>query len=200
MGALPAALKQAGVDVRVICPLHRGSLDGLRSKRIGGKLRIKIGSKLCYPRLVETRLPGTDVPVYLIEHIGFFDRADIYAGPKGDFLDNAERSFVICRSALDLPRLVEWTPDVYHAHDWMAAALPACLNAISLQCGEPIITSTISVRPIAAATVRALSLSVFDASNIAAQHQLLHTTLLTKLAWLPRTARISAESPTAASL
>jgi len=130
VGALPAALKQAGVDVRVICPLHRGSLDGLRSKRIGGKLRIKIGSKLCYPRLVETRLPGTDVPVYLIEHIGFFDRADIYAGPKGDFLDNAERSFVICRSALDLPRLVEWTPDVYHAHDWMAAALPACLNAI----------------------------------------------------------------------
>ena len=117
------------MDVRLICPLHRGSLDGLKSQPIPGQLRIRIGSQLCYPRLVETRLPGTDVPVYLIEHKGFFDRSDIYAGPKGDFQDNAERSFALCRSALDLPRLVGWTPEVYHSHDWMAAALPACLNA-----------------------------------------------------------------------
>ena len=103
VGALPPALKQAGVDVRVICPLHRGSLDGLESKSLPGKLRVRIGSQLYYPRLVETCLPDTDVPVYLIEHKGFFDRPGIYSGPKEDFQDNAERSFVICRSAMDLP-------------------------------------------------------------------------------------------------
>ena len=145
VGALPPALKEAGVDVRVICPLHRGSLDGLKSKRIAGKLRIRIGSQLCYPRLVETRLPGTDVPVYLIEHKGFFDRREIYAGSKGDFPDNAERSFVICRSAIDLPRLVGWTPDVYHAHDWMAAALPACLNAIPATKGQVRAASVLTI-------------------------------------------------------
>jgi starch synthase len=145
VGALPPALKEAGVDVRVICPLHRGSLDGLQSKRISGQLSIRIGDRLCFPRLVETRLPGTDVPVYLIEHKGFFDRPDIYAGPKGDFPDNAERSFVICRSAIDLSRLVGWTPDVYHAHDWMAAALPACLNAIPTTKGEVRAASVLTI-------------------------------------------------------
>ena len=148
VGALPPALKKAGVDVRVICPLHRGSLDGLESKPISGKLRVRVGSRLYYTRLLETRLPGTDVPVYLIEHKGFFDRPDIYAGPEGDFPDNAERSFVICRSAMDLPRLVGWTPEVYHAHDWMSAALPACLNAIPATKGQ--------VRPASVLTIHNL--------------------------------------------
>ncbi len=145
VGALPPALKAVGVDVRIICPLHRGSLDGLKSKRIAGQLRIRIGERLCFARLVETCLPGTDVTVYLIEHKGFFDRPDIYAGSKGDFPDNAERSFVICRAAIDLPRLIGWRPDVYHAHDWMAAALPACLNAIKRPEGEVRAASVLTI-------------------------------------------------------
>ena len=130
VGALPLALCNAGLDIRILCPLHRGALKGLESKRLEGSLRIKIGAKRRSMRVVETRLPGTDVPVYLLEHKKLYDRPGLYAGPRGDYPDNAERALVLCRSALELPTITSWHPDVYHAHDWMAAALPACLNAV----------------------------------------------------------------------
>ena len=126
VGALPLALCNAGLDIRILCPLHRGALKGLESKRLEGSLRIKIGARRRSMRVVETRLPGTDVPVYLLEHKELYDRSGLYAGPRGDYPDNAERALVLCRSALELPTITNWHPDVYHAHDWMAAALPAC--------------------------------------------------------------------------
>jgi len=83
VGALPLALCNAGLDVRILCPLHRGALKGLESKRLEGSLRIKIGAKRRSMRVVETRLPGTDVPVYLLEHKELYDRPGLYAGPRG---------------------------------------------------------------------------------------------------------------------
>ena len=132
VGALPSALRNTGLDIRILCPLHRGALKGLESKRLEGSLRFRVGSRRRSCRVVETCLPRTDVPVYLLEHKGLFNRPGLYAGPRGDYQDNAERSLVLCRAALELQVVTGWSPDVYHAHDWMAAALPAYLNAASV--------------------------------------------------------------------
>ena len=132
VGALPPALKNQGVDSRIVCPLHKGSLNGIKAKEIIGSLRIRLGKRTRKVHIVETKLPGTSIPVYLISHKGLYDREGLYAGPKGDYSDNAERAIVLCRAALQLQELTGWQPDVYHAHDWMAAALPACLNATGI--------------------------------------------------------------------
>ena len=78
----------------------------------------------------EGKLPGTETPIYLLDHKGCFDRVGIYAGPKGDFIDNAERFLLLARSALALHNVIGWTPDVLHVHDWTVALIPAFINAI----------------------------------------------------------------------
>lgn len=130
VGALPLALKSLGADVRVLCPLHRGIPAEHQGKRLPGELRLSGSPKPRRLKIRESRLPAADVPVYFIEHKQLFDRPGIYAGPRGDYPDNHERSFALCRAALALPEFLGWLPDVLHAHDWMAAALPAFLNTL----------------------------------------------------------------------
>ncbi len=131
VGALPQALRNIGVDARILCPLY-GHLDqGFREKTsLVGFLRPSIGGKRRRITLREGRLPDTEVPVYLLDHKGSFGRDGIYAGPKGDFIDNADRFLLLARSALALPEMIGWELDVLHAHDWTVALVPAFLNAL----------------------------------------------------------------------
>ena len=130
VGALPLALKALGADVRVLCPLHRSVSAALRGTRLPGEIRFNGSPKQRRFRIRETRLPEAEVPVYLIEHKQLFDRPGIYAGPGGDHPDNHERAFALCQAALALPEFLRWFPNIHHAHDWMAAPLPAFLNTL----------------------------------------------------------------------
>ncbi|MFP6855228.1 MAG: glycogen synthase GlgA [Opitutales bacterium] len=134
VGALPQALQSIGVDARVLCPLY-GNMDSSFTETTSslGSFRIKTHGGSKRGRLHEGKLPGTDVPVYLLEHKNYFDRSGIYAGPKGDFPDNAERFLLLSHSALDLPQKIGWMPDVLHLHDWTVALIPALLNALPLK-------------------------------------------------------------------
>jgi len=127
VGSLPIALKALGVDVRVICPLHKvcQHLDHISFKK---KLQIQLGTKKIDGILKETRLGETDVPVYLVDIPILFDRAGVYADESGDFSDNAQRAFALCQAALQTDKVANWTPDVIHAHDWMAAPVCGYLN------------------------------------------------------------------------
>lgn len=130
-GALPQALRSVGVDARVLCPLY-GDLDRdfLETTTPISPFRVSAGGKFKRGAAREGRLPGSEVPVYLLEHKSCFGRPGVYAGPKGDFPDNAERFLFLARSALVLPGQIGWTPDVLHVHDWTVALIPAFLHAL----------------------------------------------------------------------
>lgn len=127
VGALPKALRRLGMDVRIVMPLYAGirwndleTLEGPLAVPVGGEHRIgavRLG-----------RLPGSDVPVYFLEHRQYFDRPDIYGRPE--YADNLERFVFLSRGALELCRVLGWTPDVVHAHDWHAALVPVYLNTV----------------------------------------------------------------------
>ena len=130
-GALPQALRDLGLDVRVLCPLYGDfEQDFLDATSPIDPLRVRIGGRFRKAAVREGVLPGTEVPVYLLEHKSSFGRSGIYAGPKGDFPDNAERFLLLTGSALTLPEAIEWMPDVLHVHDWTVALIPAFLNAL----------------------------------------------------------------------
>jgi glycogen synthase len=40
------------------------------------------------------------------------------------------RCFALSKAALFIEKATGWTPDIFHSHDWMAAPLPAYLNAL----------------------------------------------------------------------
>jgi starch synthase len=70
------------------------------------------------------------VPVYFLEHHGYFDRPHLYGPPGGAYGDNLERFTFLSRGALELCKGLGWIPDVVHANDWQSALVPIYLNTV----------------------------------------------------------------------
>ena len=127
-GSLPMALNALGHDVRILMPAYADILAGLGnlpSKRInqaGGMVEI-----------FETKLPGTTVPVWLVSHVGAFDRTgNPYLAENGKpWLDNAERFALLCRVGVEVAmnRMgFGWKPEIVHCNDWQTGLIPALLE------------------------------------------------------------------------
>ncbi len=129
VGALPKALRARGIDVRLVMPLYAG-MPWHEQERLDGALPVPMywGTARAGVRL--GRVPGSNVPVYFLEHHRFFDRPYLY-GPPGDaYPDNLERFSFLSRAALELCKSIGFIPDVVHAHDWQAALVPVYINTV----------------------------------------------------------------------
>lgn len=118
-GALPAALRAAGHDVRVAMPRYRV----LREHEIPmqGPIAasfLPVGEWAEEQRVWHTEQAGT--PLYLLDIPAAFERTAIYG--EGD---DPRRFILFSRGVMDLLqhlREVEgWQPDVVHANDWHSA-------------------------------------------------------------------------------
>src|ERR1700722_8248001 len=74
-GALPPALARRGHDCAVVLPLYRCARSGkIPVEPTPHRFRVPVGDRAYEGRIWQSRLPGSDVPVYLIEQPDFFDR------------------------------------------------------------------------------------------------------------------------------
>lgn len=105
--SLPLALHGLGVDIRVATPKYK-------SVRIPGN---------------KSRL-NNDVPVYFIEHEGYFRRDDLYGDKIGDYRDNLERFAFFSRKALESLKDLSFRPHIIHCNDWQTALIPVYLKTI----------------------------------------------------------------------
>jgi starch synthase len=129
VGALPTALRALGHDARILIPRY----DVIPSRgliRHPDPLGIPIGGGEGWSAVLEGRLPGTDVPVYLLDHDQLFGRGYLYDPPGAFASDNLVRFAYLCRGALQLCKHLGWIPDVFHVHDWPTALLPVYLNTV----------------------------------------------------------------------
>ena len=94
IAALPAALKRAGAEPVVIVPAYRGLAEALGAHPVGApdssQITIAMGPGSETFSILEGRMPD-DVPVYLVDHPGFFGRDGIYGDRTGDYPDNLRR-------------------------------------------------------------------------------------------------------------
>ncbi len=125
-GSLPIALKQLGIDVRVIMPKYR------TAREYTGPMACAVPSvDVAMPTYMtgcavdmET-LPGTDVPVYFIEHNDYFDREYVYGPPGNAYPDNAQRLSFFSRAVLSVLPGLNFSPDIIHLNDWHTALIAA---------------------------------------------------------------------------
>ena len=121
-GSLPKALAALGHDVRVVMPAYALIEQALQEGRwglraAGPTLRVPILGGIA-AGVMEARLPGSDVPVHFVAERSLFDRPGLYG-----YADDAYRFAFFSRAALYLTlEILQWRPDVVHAHDWHAAA------------------------------------------------------------------------------
>ena len=122
--SLSIELKKMGHDVRILMPRYY-HIDRSQLKRLNDALGIWLGKGEEWTAVYEGKLPGTEVPVYFLDHERFFGRDGIY-GKRADegFHDNAARYSLLSRGGFQLSRMLHWIPDVIHCHDWPPA--PAC--------------------------------------------------------------------------
>jgi len=132
VGDLPRYLHDRGHDVRVVLPRYY-SIDPVKYelRLLPGTLVVPMGIiGEMYCGVWEGRLPKSEVPVYLLEHQGLYGRDGIYGINNVGFLDNDNRYVFLSRAAMELPKLLNWRPDILHAHDWHTAAVPVFLNTL----------------------------------------------------------------------
>ena len=84
-GSLPIALAARGLDCAVVMPLYRACRSsGQPLQPTEHRLSIPIGDRIVEGRIWRSTLPGSDVPVYLIEQPDYFDRDEAVPGIKDD--------------------------------------------------------------------------------------------------------------------
>lgn len=129
-GALPKALRLLGHDVRVVMPRYYiVDKEKYALKRMEGSLGVPMGIMgEAWAEVYEGLLPGTDIPIYFIEHEGFFGRKGLYEEDGFGFIDNDNRFIFFSRAVMQLSKKLHFHPDVIHANDWHTAAIPVMLN------------------------------------------------------------------------
>lgn len=129
--ALPIALSQLGHKPFVIMPGYKQALHcGQSIHPLGIDFSIPVWNKTVYGSLLESRLPNSDVPVYLVLQDQYYDREGIYNQNGEDYTDNCERFVFFSRAVLEAIRLLGLNVDILHTNDWQTGLVPAFLKAI----------------------------------------------------------------------
>ncbi|MFN2309438.1 MAG: glycogen synthase GlgA [Gammaproteobacteria bacterium] len=141
--ALPKALHELKQDVRLVLPAYQDLLT--RAGQLREVAQLSLPDSPAAVRVLEGRLPGTSIPVYLIDAPQCFDRpGNPYSAPDGsDWPDNAQRFARFARACVELAMDragLGWRPAVVHCNDWQTGLVPALL---SLETARPATVFTI---------------------------------------------------------
>jgi starch synthase len=128
VGGLAKALHSAGHEVIIVLPRY-AAIDAARFelRPFVSPLGVWMGDTLEWCATWAANYGG--MPVYFIEHEGYFGRPGLYNDAEfRDYGDNGRRFAFFTRAALQLCRDIGFAPDIVHAHDWQTALAPAYLK------------------------------------------------------------------------
>jgi starch synthase len=123
VGALAPVLAKEGHDVRVVIPeFNTIPQEYLQKLNHICDFEVQLGWRRQYCGVEMLEKDG--VKWYFIDNKYYFGRPYIY-GMGGD---EYERFGFFCRGVLNMLPLIDFQPDVIHAHDWQSGMIPALLK------------------------------------------------------------------------
>lgn len=116
--SLPKALKEKGIDARVILPKYKQIPDKYthNMKHLGHK-KIWASHYNAYVGIEEYVLEG--VTYYFVDNMSYFSRDKIYGET-----DDCERFTFFSKAIVETFDLTGFTPDIIHCNDWHTALVP----------------------------------------------------------------------------
>lgn len=126
-GALPVALHQLGHELRVFMPLYAGILEQRRELKPVDSIQqvpLTLGEHHYIFSLYEATLPGSTLPVFMIDCPALYARRSLYTGD----LDEHRRFLLLQCAALESLQRMQFAPDILHCNDWHTALLPLMLK------------------------------------------------------------------------
>lgn len=131
-GALPLALARLGHDVKVVMPKYAVVSEGRWELIRRGDFPVRLAGQ-DYPFTLWTgHLPDAPVELLFLANDRLFSRPGLYQEKGKDYPDNLERFAAFNRAVLELPKWLDWHPDVLHGNDWQTALTFVYLNAQSM--------------------------------------------------------------------
>jgi len=130
-GALPIALAEHGVAVRLLLPGYRTVLGQIGKAKTVATYKNLFGGTA---KLRACQVAGLDLLILDAPHLYDRDGA-IYGDATGnDWPDNPERFAALSKVAAMIADegVGDWTPDVVHGHDWQAGLTPEYMHALGV--------------------------------------------------------------------
>ncbi len=128
--SLPAALRDLGLDCRILVPGYPAVLEHCGTLTLVATLPTTL---LGPARLLAGHMPDTHTPVYVLDAPQAYQRAGgPYLNTDGkDHADNAQRFALLSQVAAQLcgpDNALNWQPDCLHVNDWQTGLAPAYLH------------------------------------------------------------------------
>ncbi|MES2765701.1 MAG: glycogen/starch synthase [Bacteroidota bacterium] len=119
--SLSKDLAKLGHNVMLIMPKY-GDIDtnAFKLENTGHTIGVPMGTWMEYCGLWRATLPGSKVTTYFIQSAEYFDREGIYGNPDG-FGDNDRRYIFFSRAVFEIAKVLDFSPDIIHAHDYHTA-------------------------------------------------------------------------------
>lgn len=123
--ALPKALHEKGIDVRIIMPKYEDISDDFKSKMSQiATYGVSVGWRNQYCGLQYLTYAG--IPVYFVDNEYYFKRHGCYG-----YFDDGERFAYFCRAVMESVKYMDdFYPDIIHCNDWQTGMVPLYLSEI----------------------------------------------------------------------
>lgn len=124
---------ESGMEVRCIMPRF-GMINERRHRlhevvRLSG-INVSVGGD-DYPLIIKVAsLPNARLQIYFLDNEELFKRKALFHTQEGEwFEDNALRTVLFCKGALETVKKFGWPPDIIHCSGWMTGLIPMLIKS-----------------------------------------------------------------------